>query len=171
MPTTCQKEPRPTRARVSHERLHSLLSYNPETGRLCWLNSKGSRALAGQRAGTLGADGYRRIRVDGLNYLEHQLVWFYVHGVWVPELDHKNLKIDENWIDNLRVATRSQNSANVRAKSRNLLGVKGVSFYKRTGRYFARIRSTHLGYFKTPGEAAAAYAKAAEATFGEFART
>lgn len=135
----------------------------------------GSRAAAGSRAGSLGMDGYRRITVDGMHYLEHQLVWFYVHGIWVPELDHENLKRADNWIDNLRVATRSQNSANTHAKSNNRLGIKGVCWHPRNKKFMARISKdrqvTLLGFFDDPVLAGAAYAKAAREMFGEFART
>lgn len=135
----------------------------------------GSRAAAGARAGSLGVNGYRYITVDGVHYLEHQLIWFHVHGVWAPELDHENLKRDNNWIDNIRVATRSQNNANSSVHSNNKLGVKGVFFLKRRKKFLAQIgmgsKTFYLGLFETPEEAGAAYAEAANRIFGEFART
>lgn len=113
--------------------------------------------------------------MDGVNYLEHQLIWLHVHGVWAPELDHENLKRDENWLGNIRIATRSQNSANVPAKSNNKLGIKGVSWMRRNKKFMARISKggqvTILGFFDDPIIAGAVYAEAAKRMFGEFART
>lgn len=55
------------------------------------------------------------------------------------------------------------------------IGFKGVDFHKNTKKYRARItvhRKSHcLGYFYTPEEAAAAYAKASLELHGEFGRT
>lgn len=71
---------------------------------------------------------------------------------------------------NLREATGSQNQMNSRGKERDL--PKGV--YPRGARYFSCIkigdRQEPLGVFETIDEARAAYAAAAAAVFGEFAR-
>lgn len=90
-----------------------------------------------------------------------------MHGEWPPsDLDHENRRRDDNWIDNLRPATNSQNGMN---KS----GVRGVSFYPPTGKWRARIsvdkREVYLGYFLTEAEAMAARREAAERLHGEFA--
>jgi len=51
--------------------------------------------------------------------------------------------------------------------------LKGVSLHR--GKWYATIglkgRKHFLGYFETPAEAHAAYAKAARKLFGKFART
>jgi AP2 domain/HNH endonuclease len=89
-------------------------------------------------------------------------------------VDHINLNKLDNRKCNLRLATRAQNSQNRPVLKNNLLGIKGVRLYERTGRFVARIRVCgkllHLGYFNTPEEASDAYWRAAQNYFGEFAR-
>ena len=61
-----------------------------------------------------------------------------------------------------------------RKERNNTSGYKGVSFHKDTGMYRARIMvrgvSIHLGAFRRPELAHAAYCEAAKKHFGEFAR-
>jgi hypothetical protein len=96
-----------------------------------------------------------------------------MHGLitgW-PLVDHRNGDGLDNRRENLRPATQSQNSAN-RAVS-NPSGYKGVNWYKRTGIWRATVQSAgkskHLGYFRTPEEAARAYDAAAFEVWGEYA--
>lgn len=79
---------------------------------------------------------------------------------------------------NLRLATKSQNMANVGLIKSNTSGLKGASRYKAGEPYGkpwqASIRKDnkqyHLGHFATKEEAHAAYVAAAEKIHGEFAR-
>ena len=120
--------------------------------------------------------GHRRIQIDKRSYKAHVLAWFYVNEVWPDqEIDHKNRVPDDNRIENLRLATRSQNRVNCR--SPNPYG-KGVQFSPRhkTKPYFSTIEtkingkrvSRYLGHFATAEEARAAYAKASVEKHGEF---
>lgn len=89
-------------------------------------------------------------------------------------VDHINGDGLDNRRSNLRPATQSQNNANAARSRANTSGFKGVSLYRRTGRWRAylgtRPREVHLGYFATPEEAARAYDAAALQTWGEYAR-
>lgn len=87
-------------------------------------------------------------------------------------VDHINGDGLDNRRSNLRLATSSQNGANIPAPSHNTSGYKGVSLYKRTGRWraYAGANARHLGYFATAEEAARAYDAAATETWGNFAR-
>ena len=74
---------------------------------------------------------------------------------------------------NLRIATTAQNCQNSERMARNISGCKGVGWYKRYGKWRARImvngKSQLLGYFDTKEEAYAAYCTAAKLYHGEFA--
>jgi hypothetical protein len=81
----------------------------------------------------------------------------------------------DNRLSNLRPASKSQNSANTRARSNNKLGIKGVCWHPRNKKFMARIQkdgaATLLGFFDRKEDAAAAYIRATQEAFGEFARS
>jgi hypothetical protein len=161
---------------LTAERLREVLSYNPETGAFTWLVSTSNRIRVGDVAGSVRPDGYRKICVDGRQYLAHRLAYLYVTGEWPAEyLDHINGNPgDDRWA-NLRSATGTQNSANKRKQRNNTSGFKGVLRHAaRKKQWQARIgingHGKCLGYFDTPENAHAAYVAAAVKRFGEFAR-
>jgi hypothetical protein len=81
------------------------------------------------------------------------------------ETDHVNRNSLDNQRFNLRLATRTQNIWNSGARKTH--APKGVDIHK--GKWRARLRGKHLGYFKTCEEACKAFAVAARKTYGEFA--
>lgn len=87
-------------------------------------------------------------------------------------IDHANGDKLDARRENLRVATKSQNSANVGKLSTNKSGLKGVS--KKGEKYRAFIhkggRTKYLGSFDDPKEAACKYDKEAKKLFGDFAK-
>jgi hypothetical protein len=152
-----------TSCALTPARLRELLTYDPASGLFRRAQVvKGSRWMVGEVAGYESRNGYVVIQIDGKNYAAHRLAWLYVHGAWPPcDIDHRNGVRSDNRIDNLRLATRSQNNQNQRAaKSNNHLGLLGVSTTKE-GRFKARIQvegtQVRLGIFDTPEEAHAAY--------------
>ena len=88
------------------------------------------------------------------------------------DVDHKNHNGLDNRKENLRHATRQQNSFNTRKRSNNTSGFKGVSYCKSTDKWVARIRIgntyKNLGRFPTPEEAHAAYCLAGKQHMPEF---
>jgi len=90
------------------------------------------------------------------------------------QIDHKNMVGTDNRWSNLRLATKSQNLANSRARKDNFSGFKGAYYDKKSGKWRAQVRHNgklhSLGRFPTPREANAAYLVAASKLFGEFAR-
>lgn len=89
------------------------------------------------------------------------------------EVDHINQDGLDNRRSNLRHSTRSQNRVNVSIRKDNKSGYKGVSLYKKTGKWRAYIQKDkkwkQIGYFNTKEAAAIAYNNAAQELFGEFA--
>lgn len=148
-----------------------------KNGKLFWLVDRGSNKLRGKQAGSVGKDGYRQIQLNNRTYKEHRIIWELEKGA-IPEgleVDHKNRNKVDNNLSNLRLATGSENCANTVAKKTNKSGFKGVSFHKVVKKYQASITykrlKRNLGYFNTAEEASAAYLKAANLLFKEFART
>ena len=163
----------------------SLLEYSPESGEFTWrLRSGESHAdrifnsrFAGKRAGCVdGRSRYRYIRIRGWGiYAEHRLAWLIQTGEWPQhEVDHADGDATNNRFTNLRAATRGENGANRGVQKNSKSGRKGVYWCPDRGLWAAEIRSggvrRHLGRFDTVDRAAEAYAAAAAALHGEFAR-
>lgn len=159
----------PTQARI-----RELLDYRAD-GALIWKIATSNRVKIGFVAGFKRKDGYWFVSVDGRKHALHRLIYIYHHGAIDQEIDHRDGNPSNNRIANLRLATRTQNCCNKRKQRNNKSGVKGVFWCADRQRWIAKIKigdkSKNLGRFKTIEEAAAAYADAAAALHGEFART
>ena len=157
---------------ITQQRLQELLHYNESTGVFVWRVSR-SRVKVGSVAGTVSADGYIRIKIDGRVYFAHRLAWLYSCGSFPPaEIDHRDRCPGNNRISNLRPATRSDNNLNMRDSTRGSSGYKGVSLDKRSGKWRVRPqvcgKRQFLGSFLTAEAASAAYEDFAKRTHGEF---
>lgn len=88
-------------------------------------------------------------------------------------VDHRNRNKLDCRQANLRVCTRSQNNGNKRRNLNNTSGIKGVHWHEGGQKWMAIIefqgRRRYLGLFAQKEDAAAAYAKAAQELFGQFA--
>lgn len=89
--------------------------------------------------------------------------------------DHKDSDGLNNQKSNLRSCDRSENNRNRRVNKSNSSGLKGVTWYKRSGKWLAQFASHgqrfYLGYFPTAELAHEAYCKYAVTYHGEFHRT
>lgn len=145
-------------------------------GRLFWRVDRPAglgtiRKKAGTPAGWLSCSGYWVVWLDGVNIQGHQAVWALTRGEWPQALiDHKDRDRANNRPDNLRLATKSQNSANTAKRRGN--GPRGVAKVVGCERWAAKIavngKQIYLGIFKSPEEASSAYEKAAREIRGEF---
>lgn len=155
---------------ISQKELQSLMSYNPETGVFTRAMKNGEVRVLGFNFGA----GYTGIAINRKPNYAHRLAWVYMNGD-IPkgsEIDHINNDKKDNRICNLRLATRSENQGNVKLRSSNTSGYKGVYFNKRNSMWTAQImrkgKRFNLGSFSTPKEAHEAYVKASVELFGEY---
>ena len=171
---------------LTQEQLKHFLHYDPLTGVFIWrertpamFNDTKQRSAqhrcavwnaryAHKVAGRLSM-GYIGISINDKKYQAQCLAWLYMMGEWPSHIvDHKNRKKDQNNWDNLRAATKSQNSANSTKRAK----LKGVS--KIRDKWRAQIKMNgvykHLGVRDCPAAAHFLYQIAADNFFGEYAR-
>ena len=132
----------------------------PEQGLIYW--KKGRQGVKHKLAGYYD-NGYRSIRIQGVKYKYHRIIWFYVYG-YLPEnpIDHINGDKLDNRIDNLREVSVSCNIRNTKGYSHNTSGFIGVSFDKYKDKYKSYIhikrKSVNLGLYNKAIDAAKAKA-------------
>lgn len=152
--------------------------YDKETGKVFWKKSPSARAPIGKEVGAL-VDGYyySQITYSGYRYRFplHKVVWFWEKGYYPKGIvDHKNMDRGDNRIENLRLATYSDNNRN-RFYGKGSSKYQGVHFHSKNKNWIAQItkdkKNIHIGCFETELEAAKAYDKKAIELFGEFAYT
>lgn len=124
----------------------------------------------GKKAGAPGTYGYIYLSVNGKRYSGHRIIWE-MHNGEIPKgiwIDHKDRNTSNNKIENLRLATPSQNHINRASKHKN----RCVPRLK-NGKYRAHItvnrKKYALGNYFTEAEAIQAYNEAALKYHGEFA--
>ena len=155
--------------------------YDPDTGVLVWRGrglgdfpddgvfGRWNDRFCGRPAGYRGRKGHGEYLTVGVTYSGvyllipgHRLIWALASGRWPEadiEIDHRDGDGLNNRLDNLRLATGSQQGQN-----KLLSPLCGAHKYKRTGRYSSGIqvdgKRLYLGYFPTAAEAHAAYLEA-----------
>jgi hypothetical protein len=163
-----------------------------EDGKLFWLArprdhfpdqrsfSTWNARFAGKEAGcsfTCGRKGRResrwQVRLYEKPFLRSLVVWALHTGEWQLGIDHEDRNPLNDRIENLRLASQSQNMANATMRSDNTSGFKGVTWDKANHKWSVMIhvggRHIRVGRFSDPAEAHAAYMKAAREHFGDFA--
>lgn len=172
----------------SQEEVNRLFEYDSETGNLIWRERPREdfatlRAMkiwntrfAGKVAGCVRKDGYRGIRINGKDYFAHRLIYI-LHCGSISEgmqIDHISGDPLNNRINNLRLASSSENSRNTTFRSDNQVGVKNVSIHA-AGGYNVRVMVDGKIISKssvnwTIEEAATYAANLRDELHGEFAR-
>ena len=172
--------------------VRECLNYDPDTGAFTWRsrprhhfvsdrgewqwNPKHAGRVAGAKHNGAYGKVYWTIRLARVPILAHRLAWLLVHGdPWPHEIDHIDGDPLNNRIANLRLATRSQQSANSRRQAQGTqTGVKGVTPNPSSNGYDARItvsgKTHYIGHFRTIEDAAEARRKAAIKLHGDFHR-
>lgn len=113
---------------------------------------RSSNSIRGQEVGSLCSSGYKRVRIEGKQYLVHRLIFLMHYGYMPGIVDHINRNKLDNRIENLRAASRNENARNRKLHTNNTSGVKGVSWRKDVSKWVANIsyenKQYHLGYFE-----------------------
>ena len=143
----------------------NYLSYDPLTGKICWIKNSGKHLLVGLEAGSITKKGYRRISFCRKDVMAHRLAWFLHYGEWpINQIDHINGDRDDNRIVNLRIVSSKQNNQNRKIhRDGRLLGCTYHEWRNKPWQARIRIGGTqkHLGYYYTELEAHGAYYVAA----------
>lgn len=142
-----------TRARFAYDPLSGLLTYRT--------SSPGHRA--GDRAGCLQSNGYRRVKIDGRSHYEHRVAWLLHYGAMPPEyIDHINGDKADNSIANLRTVAHRGNMQNFEVHRRGKR--PGYHWDKLHGKWRAAIqvkgKVRYLGLYDSSDDAHAAYLSA-----------
>ena len=162
--------------------MRRILSYDPESGLLRWKrNDAYNKTWNTKYEGTLALnfkqpDGYMVGSINKIKAYSHRIAWAIYYGEWPDgEIDHINRNRCDNRIENLRVATRSQNTSNKTKKDGTYSRLKGVTWHSRGKRWMAQIMKDrvkiYLGSFDTEEAAHEAYKEASLRLHGEFSST
>lgn len=162
------------------EDVRRALDYDKATGQLRWRvrddvpkewNTRHAGKIAGAICEFHGGRLYITVRLNGVAYLGHRLIWFHVTGTWpAEEVDHRDGDGLNNKWGNLRESTRTQNLCNKFAQKNSQSGIKGIG--RHGNRWRARITANGLTAtetFESLEDAKAWHAKMEKMLHGEFA--
>ena len=149
------------------DHIRARFTYDPITGYLY---------RDGQKVGYRGEKDYLRIEITPISNVHytrqvHQVCWYLAYGSWPDKpIDHIDGVRSNNQLNNLRLATHTQNNHNGRKiTTRNGKKVssqyKGVHWLTRSSMweatFIANGKKQHLGLYATEEAAARAYDDAA----------
>ena len=161
-----------------YETIIDLFQYRDNN--LYWKVRPSNRVDISKPAGTINGDGYRQIRIKGKRYKAHRLIYLMSNEQWDitdtsrdNSIDHRDNDPLNNNIDNLRVATNSQNQHNTGKRNDNTSGTTGVNWDKATGKWKVQVvvnkKYHHGGYFVNKEDAIAKVTEMHNELHGEFA--
>lgn len=152
-------------AELTFAEISKLLKYDPETGKLFWLErpiqfcssepeaKRWNANFSGREAfATRDKYGYFKGAVLGRHFLAHRVCWLMYYGSWpMHTIDHINGIKTDNRIGNLRDVTTAENQKNQPTRLNNTSGFRGVYWNKNMEKWQSSIRengrSKHLGVF------------------------
>jgi|RhiMethySRZTD1v2_1073278.scaffolds.fasta_scaffold433653_2 AP2 domain. len=175
----------PVRHLPSATYLRESFTYNRRTGVLRWKRRRReffktdrdwkawNTLYFGQIAGVLLSRGYCGVRLFGVRYQSHRVIWKLVTGKEPAEtIDHIDGNPSNNRWNNLRAATFTEQQYNSPVQKNNRSGHRGVN--RVHGKWRAEIwingKSFHLGLFDTIDAAVSVRENAARKLHGKFYR-
>lgn len=161
---------------MSQEEMDWILSsYRLDGDDLVWARNGTRGVKSGDRVPAYkNSSGYYTVKVNvkpRKTMLLHRVKWVVAYGECPNgDVDHINRDPSDNRLENLRLASRSQNKINSHKKSRENGLPLGV--YQRGEKYCATIsfkrERKFLGAFETPKAAHDAWVSAGSQLYGEF---
>lgn len=124
---------------ITQELIADCFEY--KDGLLYWkgVTHPNKQSLMDKPAGSIHKTGYRHITWMGKVHKAHRLIFMLHHGYLPPEVDHINGDRQDNRIENLRAADRSQNQCNRDVLANNTSGYAGVSWHKKSQSWLVRV--------------------------------
>lgn len=126
---------------LTQQQVQELFEYRD--GDLHWkprtLSRNRPSVLNGKKVGCPNGSGYLTMVHDKRKYYLHQLVFLMHHGYIPSNIDHIDGNGSNNRIENLRLATVSENMYNTKINTKNTSGFKGVHFNKQKQKWQAKL--------------------------------
>lgn len=138
-------------------------------GKLVYAKKVNNRIKVGQEVGKQGNRGYRLVSINRKTHLVHRVIWEMHYGA-IPDgyvIDHINGDKSDNHIENLRIATQSQNVNNQPSRC--------YSYDKTVGSYKVQLqldgRRKNIGRYKDEELAELVADEAKLKYYGDFYRS
>jgi len=157
---------------IIDEYIDNYLQY--KDGKIYWKNREGKhKHLNRKEAGSSHNAGYRRVRLQGIDFLTHRVIFFMHYRYWPEEVDHKNRDRSDNRIENLRPCTISQNRRNSGLRTDATPYGKNIGWNRLLSKYFVRLfkdgKYIYCGSFQDLELAQLVASEAREKYYGEWA--
>ena len=161
-----------------YDTINDLFQYRDNN--LYWKERPVNHVDISKPAGTINGTGYRVIMINGNNYRAHRLIYQMFNEHWDitdtsrdNSVDHKDRDKLNNNIDNLRVATNSQQQHNTGEQKNNTSGASNVYWHKAAGKWQVLVmvnkKSCYGGLFVNKEDAIAKATEMRNELHGEFA--
>jgi hypothetical protein len=91
--------------------------------------------------------GYIHIKIKAKAFKAHRLIFLYHYGYFPEFVDHIDGNKQNNRIENLREASKQENSQNQKVRWTNSSGVKGVSWHKVNKKWKVALCKNYRSYY------------------------